>query len=130
MRTSKFKQVACGIMVHEGKILMGLRPSNRPYGGYWEFPGGSREKNETIEECLKREWLEELNLEIEIDDEIHQNKIDKYHCRFFTGKIVDITRMKKNVHQKIKFLTKEEIKNHKLFETDYKILELPTFPHN
>jgi len=60
-----FKEVACGIMFNkENKILMGLRPSNKEDANFWEFPGGKRENNETIEECLKREWKEELNLDI------------------------------------------------------------------
>ena len=32
--------------------------------GEWDFPGGKLEFNESIEECLKREVKEEVNLEI------------------------------------------------------------------
>jgi 8-oxo-dGTP pyrophosphatase MutT (NUDIX family) len=122
MRT--VKQVACGVMFYKGKILMGLRPNNRPYGGFWEFPGGSLEKDETIEECLKREWLEELNLDIVIDSEIHQNTIDNYYCRFFVGYIPDISNMKKNIHEDIRFVDIDEAKNSKMFDGDYEILTL------
>ena len=56
-------EVACGVMYtdkYEQLIIIGLRPNDKPYGGFWEFPGGKLEEGETIEECLKREWLEEL----------------------------------------------------------------------
>ena len=61
-KKQKLTEVACGVMYNkEGKILMGLRPPGNLYPGIWEFPGGSREPNETIEDCLRREWKEELN---------------------------------------------------------------------
>ena len=64
-------EVACGIMYNKaGKILLGLRSEDGPNPGYWEFPGGQLEEGETIEECLKREWIEELDLNIEILNEI------------------------------------------------------------
>lgn len=47
----------------EGKTLLGKRLS--PHGkGFWSVPGGHLEAGETIEECAKREVLEETNLHI------------------------------------------------------------------
>jgi 8-oxo-dGTP diphosphatase len=118
------REVACGVLYNkEGKILMGLRALGSPYAGFWEFPGGQLEENETIEECLHREWMEELNLCISIDREIHQAKYDNYYCRFFAGKIVDEENVKRYVHEDIKFLDIEEIKKLKLFDGDLAVLD-------
>lgn len=114
------REVACGIMRNkEGKILMGLR-----HCGYWEFPGGKLERGESIQNCLKREWLEELNLKIEIDKEIYDCKYGRYFCRFFTGKIIDEENISVNVHKKIEFLHIDAIRKLKLFESDYHILDI------
>ena len=56
-------EVAVGILIKEQSlVLMGKRPSGKPYAGYWEFPGGKLESNESIIAALKRELLEELGL--------------------------------------------------------------------
>lgn len=118
-------EVACGVMYNKNnKILMGKRPSNKFYQGYWEFPGGQLEKNETIEECLKREWVEEMNLKIEIECEVYSYFYDrKYFCRFFKGKIVDEEKLKMIEHEDIKFLDKEDIYKLKIFEGDNVVLD-------
>ena len=117
-------EVACGVMYNkEGKFLMGLRPDDRPYPGYWEFPGGKKEKGETIEVCLTREWMEELNLKIEIEKEIYDQTYDNYHCRFFVGRILNEEELEKNVHKAVKYLDTGDIHNLKLFENDINVLE-------
>lgn len=50
------------------KILIVQRPLNKEFGGYWEFPGGKVEPNETSTLALKRELKEELNIDIYIQD--------------------------------------------------------------
>jgi 8-oxo-dGTP diphosphatase len=45
-----------------GPLLMASRPQGKPYEGYWEFPGGKVEVNETPQAALIRELKEELNI--------------------------------------------------------------------
>ena len=57
--------VAVGILMREnGEVLLGQRPQGKPYPGYWEFPGGKVEAEESIEAALKREFIEELDITI------------------------------------------------------------------
>jgi len=48
----------------DGAVLLGSRPEGKPYAGYWEFPGGRIESGETVSQALRRELIEELNLEV------------------------------------------------------------------
>lgn len=117
-------QVACGIMKNKnGQILLGLRPDDKPDPGYWEFPGGKKETNESIDECLKREWIEELELNIEILKEVVIINSGKYICTFFEGKILNEDKIKVNVHKEIGFFCKDEIRKMKLFEEDYSVID-------
>ena len=59
-------RVPCAIIEHKGKVLAGQRSAALSFPLKWEFPGGKQEKNETDEETLAREILEELNIEIQI----------------------------------------------------------------
>ncbi len=57
--------VAVGILIApNGDVLLGQRPPGKPYEGYWEFPGGKVEAGEVILDALKREFVEELGLQI------------------------------------------------------------------
>ena len=57
--------VAVGILMRpNGDVLLGQRPTGKPYAGYWEFPGGKVEANESILVALKREFIEELGVQL------------------------------------------------------------------
>lgn len=49
----------------DGRILIARRRAGKSQAGLWEFPGGKIEAGESPEDCLKRELLEEMNIEIE-----------------------------------------------------------------
>lgn len=60
--------VALALKNSQGEILIVQRPDTTYYAGYWEFPGGKIDPNETPEQALCREIKEEINLEIHEDD--------------------------------------------------------------
>jgi len=47
-----------------GDVLLAQRPAGKPYAGYWEFPGGKLERDETPRAALVRELAEELNIAV------------------------------------------------------------------
>jgi NADH pyrophosphatase NudC (nudix superfamily) len=49
------KIVAIAIIEKNGNILLGKRKIGKFHAGTWEFPGGTVEDGETLEQCLIRE---------------------------------------------------------------------------
>lgn len=89
----KFIGVAV-IWNNQGQILIDKRRLEGLMGGLWEFPGGKIELGESVEECIKREILEELGIEIEVGDRLitinhaythFHVTLTVHHCRHLTG---------------------------------------------
>lgn len=58
-------KVAVGLLIDSNKkIFLAQRPKSRSWSGWWEFPGGKLEKNESPEEALTRELKEEVGINI------------------------------------------------------------------
>ena len=67
----KHKQIGVAVINNkQGQILIDRRKKTGEMGGLWEFPGGKIELGETIEECIKREVKEELDIEIIVGDRL------------------------------------------------------------
>jgi mutator protein MutT len=64
----KRADVAIGIIIRDGLILICQRRAQDPLGGYWEFPGGKQEPGESPDQCLVRELAEELGIEVRLID--------------------------------------------------------------
>ena len=59
--------VALGIVLREGTVLLCQRRHDNPVlPGVWEFPGGKAELGESMQDCLHRELLEEVNIHVEV----------------------------------------------------------------
>jgi len=58
--------VAAGVVSADGKILAARRKAGTHLERRWEFPGGKLEPNEAPQECLIREFREELDVGIEV----------------------------------------------------------------
>ncbi|MBK7808177.1 MAG: (deoxy)nucleoside triphosphate pyrophosphohydrolase [Saprospiraceae bacterium] len=89
--------VACGVILHENKVLCVQRSEIMSLPLKWEFPGGKIEKNETPEQCLYREIKEELGIYIEIFEKLTNSYYDygsfeiiliPYLCKYLGDEII------------------------------------------
>lgn len=112
MTDPEYMSVTAAVIEKDGKVLIARR--KRPFlGYYWEFPGGKLENNETLEECLKREIREELDIEIEVGPLVSVNKhvlncqsaitLYAYRVQYTSGEI------KLNDHEEIKWVSPEDL---------------------
>lgn len=122
-------QVVAGIIFHNNKILCVQRGESRfPYISFkWEFPGGKVEENETNEIALKREILEELEMEITVENEFL--KIDYSYPDFTITLHSFVCQCEKPIfrlteHLAYKWLLIEELQQLDWADADKPIVEL------
>ena len=89
-------EVSAAVILKGGKTYIQQRPHGGLMGGLWEFPGGKLEKNETPEDCLKREIREELSVDVVIESKLMTIRhsytqfrvtLHAYLCRLTPGRI-------------------------------------------
>lgn len=115
------KLVTAAIMIKDNKILIAQRSKKDKLSSMWEFPGGKIEEGETPQECLKREIKEELNVNVSIGEFFGESiyhyeggsiKLLGYYVFYENGDL------KLNVHDQVKWVTTEEIKNYNFAPAD------------
>ena len=73
---------ARGICEYKGKILLlKIRSKSAHDAGKWEIPGGKVKKCEFFDEALKREYLEETGLKINVDSLYNVVQNDYTACK-------------------------------------------------
>ena len=80
--TREAVDVAVGVLIDaSGRFLMTSRPEGKVYAGYWEFPGGKLEADESVEAALRRELHEELGITIGDVEPWRVTLMDYEHAR-------------------------------------------------
>jgi 8-oxo-dGTP diphosphatase len=83
-----FIGVKAALLLENQKLVL-IRRDNKPglrFAGLWDFPGGSREDDETPFECVSREIKEELGIELrensiiwqKVHPAMHDSKLSAY----------------------------------------------------
>jgi 8-oxo-dGTP diphosphatase len=62
--------VSAAVIERDGAFLLTRRLEGTHLAGYWEFPGGKCDPDESVAESLVREIREELDAEVTVGDEI------------------------------------------------------------
>jgi mutator protein MutT len=76
--------VAAAVVERNGAFLLTRRLSGTHLAGYWEFPGGKCGAHETLEGCLVRELVEELDAAAIVREKILSTR----HA--YPGRIVEL----------------------------------------
>lgn len=88
------KQVGVGIIWDQHRLLIDRRLPTGSLPGVWEFPGGKLEPGESAKDCIAREILEELGLNVVVGEELmlinhsyptFDIQLIVHHCRYQGG---------------------------------------------
>ena len=112
--------VAGGIIEENGMFLIAQRKWDDDYGLKWEFPGGKLDEGETGEECIVRELMEELGIQVEVTgfyDEVVEDDLTilYYLVRRVSGKLTI------NDHEKVRWVFPDELGCYDLLSGDREI---------
>jgi len=124
----KHYEVSAAIVIDRDRVFCAQRGKSKFYyiSEKYEFPGGKIEHGETKEEALKREMLEEFNMEIEVKEHLLtvEHKYPDFsltmHC-FTCKRIGGIMTLKE--HLDFKWLTFDRLDTLDWAEADLPVVE-------
>lgn len=67
-------EVAAGVLIRGGTVLACQRSVQGSHPLKWEFPGGKRQQEESLAQCLRRELQEELAVDATVGDELWRTR--------------------------------------------------------
>ena len=117
--------VTAGIIESGNKILIARRKKGLHLAGFWEFPGGKIEENESPESCLKRELSEELSVNVLVGaffmDNIHKYGdktilLKAYRCKIESGDLI------LKDHDKAEWVAISELSNYSFAPADIRFV--------
>lgn len=71
------KLVVAAVIEKDGTYLVCRRPMHKRHGGFWEFPGGKLEGDESLLDAARRELSEELGLHVSSDSGLCFSMLDE-----------------------------------------------------
>jgi mutator protein MutT len=120
--------VLAAVIERGDRLLVTRRLKDTHLSGYWEFPGGKCQPDETHEQCLARELREELGIDAEIGAEIlatahtYADRTVVLHFRWCT--------LAENptplLGQEMRWVTRAELRSLQLPEADRALIDLLT----
>ena len=119
--------VAAAIITKENKYFIAKRNKNKHLGGFYEFPGGKQDDNETLQETVIREIKEELDVYVRVGkklgEEHYKDEKINVHLHYFFCTIISGDIVLKE-HEDSVWVSKEEFQNYEFAEGDKDIISL------
>ena len=118
-------EIVTGTLINEDKFLIGQRTSDNPnLPNYWELPGGKIDPtDETPDHAIKREWKEELDIDVTTYHLIPPREMGEYMVYPFLLKYQS-GKAKMNAHQEVRFITFDEINDYKFTSISQKVIHI------
>ena len=115
-------EVGAGVILRNEQVLVCQRRPDGPHPLKWEFPGGKRQTDESLPQCVRRELHEELGIDAAVGAEIWRTRhhyrpdrsVDLFFFRItaFTGEISN------RVFAAVRWITRGELHTVDFLEAD------------
>jgi len=117
-------RIAIAVVEHQGRFLVGHRPSGGPLAGLWEFPGGKIEPGETPQAAAARECLEETGLAVEVgqayEEVLHRYEHAAVRLIFFACRPIDEP---KNLPERFRWVAARELADYAFPAANARLIE-------
>lgn len=114
-------RVAAGVVRRKDRILVARRARGQSRAGYWEFPGGTIHRGESVRRCLQRELQEELGIDIATGRRLlavtHEYADLRVRLQFLSARWTG-GKMRLTVHDRVKWVTPVQLLKMKLSAAD------------
>lgn len=113
--------VVAAVIRRGDKFLIAHRPSHKPHGDLWEFPGGKVNEGETELQALTRELNEELGLVVQVFKgvlgAVHEGELSISFLEVEVSGEVQLLE-----HQEVRWCTQEEVADLPLCPVDHRFI--------
>jgi len=117
--------VVAGIIVRNDRFLAARRSLSMSESGFWEFPGGKVEADETLGQALARELEEELSIAIDAFSlwKVKEKKVKGRAIRLFFHLVTEFSGAPTpREGQELAWITCEEARGYSFLPADEEIL--------
>ena len=120
--------VTAAVVEHDGSYLVTRRQKGVHLEGFWEFPGGKCDRDETLKVCLARELHEELDVPSRVGEEIftttHQYPDRSVELHFFRCELLGEPRPQ--LGQEMRWVKREELAALEFPPADAELIQILT----
>lgn len=119
-------RVVCGVVFNKNSEILITQRGDKENYHKWEFPGGKVKPQEELNDSIKRELFEELNILVDPIEIIFTSEFEKFQLIFIECQL-NSGQIKLNEHLNYSWVTQEELRKYDFLEGDKAFIDYMMF---